>query len=253
VNLRKETFRLHRWLGLIIGLQLLAWSLGGLYFTLFDIEEIRGNLDAVEKEPAPLALPEVPVPADVALQRATEAGVEPGEILSMAALERRGRTVWEVRGEKLRPLALIDLATGELLPPVSREEAEETALADFKRPAAVVRSTLIRDDPPGEFRGGRLPAWQVVMDHPKKVHVYIDGVNGQVLSRRNQAWRIFDFFWMLHIMDYEQRENFHHPLLTAASALAVLTSFTGILLWVWRLAPGRRSRGRRKSMRQGRD
>jgi uncharacterized iron-regulated membrane protein len=242
MNLRKETFRLHRWLGLIIGLQLLAWSLGGLYFTLFDIEVVRGAADAVEQEPASFALPESGIPARDAVELAVAAGVDAGEILSLAALSRRGRSVWELRGAGRRPLALVELTTGELLAQMSREEAEAVALADFVHPATVLESTLIEADPPGEFRGGRLPAWQVVLDHPKQLRIYVDAVNGQVLSRRNRVWRWFDFFWMLHIMDYDEREDFHHPLLTAASAFAVLTSLTGILLWGFRLAPRRRKR-----------
>lgn len=242
MNLRKETFRVHRWLGLIIGLQLLAWSLGGLYFTLFDIDTVRGDTDAVEQEPAPFALPATGIPARDAVALAVAAGVDAGKILSLAALPRRGRGVWELRGEGRRPLALVELTTGKLLSRMSREEAEAVALADFMHPATVTESTLIEVNPPGEFRGGRLPAWQVVLDHPKQVRIYVDAVNGQVLSRRNRVWRWFDFFWMLHIMDYDQREDFHHPLLTTASAFAVLTSMTGILLWGFRLSPRRKRR-----------
>jgi hypothetical protein len=242
MNVRKNTFRLHRWLGLIIGLQLLAWSLGGLYFTLFDIDAVRGDMDAVEQEPAPLVLPENGILARDAIAVAVAAGVDAGEVLSLAALTRRGRGVWELRGQGRRPLALVELTTGEILPPVSRAEAEAVALADFVHPATVLQATLIEADPPQEFRGGRLPAWQVVLDHPKEVSIYIDAINGQVLSRRNRVWRWFDFFWMLHIMDYDQREDFHHPLLTAASAFAVLTAMTGIVLWGFRLVPRRKRR-----------
>jgi hypothetical protein len=36
---------------------------------------------------------------------------------------------------------------------------------------------------------------------------------------------------MLHIMDYREREDFNHWLLTCMSALAVLTAATGLTLW----------------------
>ena len=35
--------KVHRWLGLIAGIQLLAWTVSGLYFTLIPIEEIHGD------------------------------------------------------------------------------------------------------------------------------------------------------------------------------------------------------------------
>ena len=35
--------KIHRWLGLIAGIQLLAWTVSGLYFTLIPIDEIHGD------------------------------------------------------------------------------------------------------------------------------------------------------------------------------------------------------------------
>ncbi|MFT6661534.1 MAG: exosortase/archaeosortase [Maricaulis maris] len=56
-----------------------------------------------------------------------------------------------------------------------------------------------------------------------------------VTARRNDTWRVFDFFWMLHIMDYEERENFNNPLLITASVFALVTVLAGLLLLVLRL------------------
>ena len=35
--------KLHRWLGLLMALQIIAWMASGLYFSLFPIAEIRGE------------------------------------------------------------------------------------------------------------------------------------------------------------------------------------------------------------------
>ena len=41
---KKRTLRnTHRWIGLVAGFQLLAWTISGLYFTLIPIDEIRGS------------------------------------------------------------------------------------------------------------------------------------------------------------------------------------------------------------------
>jgi hypothetical protein len=50
-------------------------------------------------------------------------------------------------------------------------------------------------------------------------------------------WRVFDFFWMLHIMDYGERENFNSPLLITASVVGWVLAVTGIwlvVLWLMR-------------------
>ena len=40
----KKFFRkLHRWLGLLMALQIIAWMTSGLYFSLIPISEIRGE------------------------------------------------------------------------------------------------------------------------------------------------------------------------------------------------------------------
>ncbi len=237
MNPRRGTYRLHRWLGLLVALQLLAWSLGGLYFTLFDIDEIRGTADAAESAPVPIQLPEVLADAGAVARAAGQ------QVFAAVLATRRGRTVWELQARDGRPLVLADPSTGDLIAPVTSNEARRIALADFIHEAQVVKAVWIESDPPVEFRGGRLPVWQVVLDHPKKVNLYIDPVNGEVLSRRSRKWRIFDFFWMLHIMDYGEREDFHHPLLTAAALLAVLSALSGILLWGYRIFRPRRRPG----------
>ena len=65
-----------------------------------------------------------------------------------------------------------------------------------------------------------------------------------MIARRNDVWRLYDFFWMLHIMDYRERSNFNHPLVIAASAGAVLLTLTGLVLlipWIRRSLFRRRS------------
>lgn len=52
---------------------------------------------------------------------------------------------------------------------------------------------------------------------------------------RTDMWRLFGFFWMLHIMDYKERENFNHPLLISAAGLALITVLAGLVLLIVRV------------------
>ena len=66
-------------------------------------------------------------------------------------------------------------------------------------------------------------------------------------ARRNDRWRVFDFFWMLHVMDYRERENFNHPLLISMAGLALATVLAGLVLLVIRVRRSilvQRSKGR---------
>ena len=55
-----------------------------------------------------------------------------------------------------------------------------------------------------------------------------------MLARRTTRWRVFDFLWMLHIMDYDEREDFNHPLLVSASLIALLAALSGVGLYFFR-------------------
>jgi hypothetical protein len=64
------------------------------------------------------------------------------------------------------------------------------------------------------------------------------------VTRRHRFWRWFDFLFMLHIMDYETRENVNNPLLRGATVLAATTAVSG--LWLLYFSFRHKLRFRRK-------
>jgi len=79
--------------------------------------------------------------------------------------------------------------------------------------------------------------WRVEFDDSRSTVLYVSPDQGRVLARRNDMWRVFDFFWMLHIMDYSNRDNFNSPLLITASVIGWVLAVTGIwlvVLWLMR-------------------
>ena len=231
---KKKSYLVHRWLGLLISIQLLAWSVGGLVFSLLDIEKVRGNRDRVVAAPLVIKPHAGMLRSEQAVAFAKR---ELGDVdvTGLVLRSRQGRLVFDVLGPESRPLAVVSADDGGVSTDVGAKAAGLIAAADFRFSTQVQSVQLIQDEAPLEYRGKRLPAYRVVLDHAEAPHIYVCAVTGEVLARRNQSWRIFDFFWMLHIMDYSQREDFNHWLLTVASALAVATSATGILLWGLRL------------------
>jgi hypothetical protein len=55
-------------------------------------------------------------------------------------------------------------------------------------------------------------------------------VDGAFVAARGDSWRLFDFFWMLHTMDYVGRDDFNNPLVILAAAAAGWIALTGLLL-----------------------
>ncbi|MEK9824281.1 MAG: peptidase M4, partial [Gammaproteobacteria bacterium] len=115
--MNKLTLRkIHRWLGLIAGIQLLAWTVSGLYFTIIPIEEIRGN-HLLTKQPEPVSVADVSLlsVSDLAKQHATLADASLADVQLVSVL---GQPVY------LADNARFDAQSGAKLEPVSEAEAK---------------------------------------------------------------------------------------------------------------------------------
>lgn len=209
-------------------------------FSVLQLNDVRGRTDATPAQPMALADGPPAVSMGEALATAQAQGQGHSEIGRISLHQRLGHQVYSVSSPAGALVAMIDANRGAVLGEISAAQATAIALSDFRHPSSVLSVDYLSkempaDDVPGEFRGRDLPAYRVVLDHEREPHIYIDAFSGKVVARRNDLWRIFDFFWMLHIMDYDKRENFNHPLLVAASGFAVLSALSGLVLWAVRL------------------
>lgn len=211
----------HRWLGLIAGVQLLLWTVSGLYFTLIPIETIRGNHLLVDQpDPALLLNTNLISPSDLVQQHA---GLASLTINDIRLTQRLDRLVYVAED------AAFDGQTGESLTPLSKEEAIHIVRARTRlEPISAIK--LEKTAPDHEFRGGPLPVWQVQTDL-ENARFYVEPVSGRIRAVRTDAWRWFDFLWSLHIMDYETRDNFNHLLIQFLSVLGLLTVLSGLALF----------------------
>lgn len=222
--------KIHRWMGIVVGIQLLFWTGSGLFFALNPIERVRGETEKVDLPALPDGLVFVPP-----TQAIDELRQQRGEIEITAVILRPhlATAVYEIayREGGLAGWALADPATGRLRSPVGRDEAVEIAMADFSGPVrlkSVTRLTMAEGG--SEYRGKPLPAVRVELDHPLGTRIYVSEDRGVVTARRNDRWRLFDLFWMFHIMDYQERDDFNTIVLQAASTLGLITVLSGFVL-----------------------
>lgn len=216
MTLRATLGRWHIWLGWLVGLPLLLWTLSGFVMVVKPIEEVRGA--GLMAPPAAVRLKAPPVlPSEVA-----------GLPLARVSLEQRAagpRWVIEVAGG---PAQLADPLTGRLLPPVSAADAASEVRARWKGEgsiAAVTRTSA--EDSPIDLRRP-VAAWQVRMSDG--THIYVDAATGGILATRTRWWRVYDWMWGLHIMDLRGREDTHHPLLLGFAGLSLLSVLLALVL-----------------------
>ena len=119
------------------------------------------------------------------------------------------------------------------MPMLTEAAAERRARSWLVSPLEPGAAEWIEEvEPDSEIRGRALPVWKVAFAQPESLNLYLDPWTGEILARRTDRWRVFDFFWMLHIMDFEARDNFSHPLLQIAAALGLIIALSGVVLWV---------------------
>ena len=139
---------------------------------------------------------------------------------------------------------LADAQTAAIREPINKEEAIKIAAANFTgEPTLKSVEYLTNTNGHHEYREKPLPAWAVTFKHPTNTTLYVSSEFGRVESFRNNKWRLFDFLWMMHTMDYKQRDNFNNWLLRAFSIFGLLTIFSGFALF-WVSSKGMRRKGR---------
>ncbi len=203
------------------------WCAGGLVFSTHDIEWVRGNHGRDRSPPATLPTTGVATSPGKAIAASGLADVHEVTLTTLL-----GKPVYRLTGEG--GSALVDAGSGKAFT-IDETQARAIAQADRAEPPEVTQSALITADAPTEFRGRDLSAWRVDLADADNTHIWIDQTTGAIAARRNDAWRRFDFFWMLHTMDYSGRDDFNTPWLVGFSVLGLLSVGSGWVIWLFRL------------------
>jgi len=222
--------KLHKWISLLVGLQVLLWLISGLVISLLDPAKVSGAQWRVPTQADPGNIPPVPMLEPFELQVEHLDGA-----LRIDLMEHNAKAVYRISFATheilLNAIDGTSLSTG-------KDEALAIARHDFTgtgEPAAVTAGSA----PDLETRNHHGPYWQVEFSDDAHTSIYVSAASGEILERRNDYWRIHDFFWMLHIMDYKSREDFNNPLVIGVALVSIWLGFSGAVL----LVTGLRRRG----------
>lgn len=227
--------KVHKWLALLMAIQILFWFVSGLFFAVAPIERVRSEHMKAAAPPAPVTV-EV---AATGLQRVSDAG--PAERIEVRTM--LSRPVALVTPHEGRP-RLYDLVSGRQISPIPAALAVQIAEADHAGEQRAAEVRLVTGESP-EYRGA-LPAWRIDFEDGANRALYVAQDTGVVAARRSTLWRVFDFLWGLHIMDFKNHEDFNTPLLIGATALALVMIVAGIILFPSRLGYNAWKRRRRR-------
>lgn len=224
--------KVHRWLALLIGAQVIVWFTSGLIMSLLPIDTVHGDHRIDRNAEPALSVDQTfaPVPALLA-----NAGVPVRQLQHRMLL---GRPVVEAQlaDGKIR---LLDARTAAPLPPIDMRAAAAIAGRAYRGGPAV--PTMERVERPSTEYRGSLPAWRASFPDKDATRIYVSAETGRLTSVRTGTWRLYDFFWGLHIMDWTEHERFNTPWLMAFAAGGLVFGVAGAILLFMRW-PRRRRR-----------
>ncbi|PTB88784.1 hypothetical protein C9927_03205 [Pseudidiomarina aestuarii] len=214
----------HRWLAILVGLQMVVWSISGGYMVFFELSFIHGD-HLVRDTSAPMHhTNEFKSFADVQDLYPDASSIQ----LTSIWLNQRSEPVYKVN---LHHNSL--LLDAQTLEPVKLDSEDIRGIAENiynlgDQPAERVQ--WLTENPPTELNPDLLPVWRVDFDDFGSTSLYFSPDTGDLVTKRHTFWRGFDIMWMMHIMDYEERVDIESWLLRSFIILNFVFMITGAVL-----------------------
>ena len=205
---------IHKYLSFLISIQLLLWTVSGIYFAFNKIENVRGEQYREESN----------FNVDFSKLNFEIDGAQ-----NIRVTDRMDQQILVVDGIYGREY--LDFYGKD----VEQLNSEEAKTLSAKHTSLIPESVeLVTENIVGsEFRGRALPIYRVksVNDVGEGINVYLNVYTGEVEAVRSVQWQIWDLMWGFHIMDWETRDDIDNLLLKIFSILALISSITGVLLF----------------------
>jgi len=212
-HVRTSLRKYHIWLGWLIGVPMLFWTLSGVVMVWKPIDEVRGSKLLADPAPVVLATPAI-------------APTIPGSFTSLTLEPRANGPRWVIKSASGSRLA--DPVTGRFLPALTAADAAREVRSRYRSSAAI--ASVTRTDAahaPLDLRRD-IASWQVTMSDG--THFYVDTGSGAIVATRTKFWRFYDWMWGLHIMDLQGRENTHNPWIVGFGILTLVTTVLALAL-----------------------
>jgi|TARA_Y100000389_G_C17228898_1_gene397114 hypothetical protein len=204
----------HKYLSFFISIQLLLWTVSGIYFAFNKIENVRGEQYRLQS-PFKYSFKNI----EFEIPEATSAVVKKRlDKTIITATTEAGMRYFDEEGDPLKKISFDEakqiVAENTLLKPIAVEEVSESKKGS-------------------EYRGRQLPIYKVTTRNAndKEINAYLNIFSGDIVAIRSAQWRIWDLMWGFHIMDWQERDNIDNILLKIFSVLALISSLSGILLF----------------------
>jgi len=228
----KLTKFLHKWLSLLVAIQLLIWLGSGLFFNLMDHGKARGNENRVQTE----KLASIEHDRLLELSDVLKQHTQPVHSVKLIILLEQPYYLLNHHHGLYKHFynvhSLINAYTGETIT-IDDLMAKELAINSY-RGSSLVSSAVKFSPPIDDFPKEKNTVWQVNFSDALKTSVYVDASSGRLVGHSNDDKRFADFFFMLHFMDYGTVGSFNNWQIIFFALLTLVFCLTGFI-WVLEL------------------
>lgn len=218
--------KIHKWLSILVGLQLLIWLSTGLFFNLMDHQKTSGEKFSQRPAIAEVNENNLVEPQSVLLKSKPTVSLTQISLLEHPYyLLTHDRSLYSHFNNNY---SLVDAYSGrEVI--IDEVMASELAQASYKGKAGI--SSVIKMSPPyDDIPREQNNVWQINYADEVNTSVYIDAGSGRVVKHSNDDKRFADIFFMLHFMDYGVEGSFNNAQIIIFAIFTFFFALTG-LIW----------------------
>lgn len=217
---------LHRWVSLILIIQVVLWLASATVFTIMGHHGMSGHQYMRHVHPEMLnAQPPQWSIAQIRASYPTANRVVLTNVLGQPQYQVQQGSDWNY----------IDGRTGQRWQ-TDAALARTLALASYDGPGEVSAVEAVNGS--SEVVGWSAAGYRVQFADDLNTRVYVDAASGQVVEHRNTPWVIADWAFKLHFMDYSGERSFNHLLIWSAGLFALWFSLSGLILLVRNVTQG---------------
>jgi len=235
----KSNKTIHKWLSLVVGIQLLIWLGTGVYFNLMDHHKAGGHeyrvhshsdhkLSAFELKPVSLV-------GGVSKDTQPISHKKPISVKLIWIMEHPYYHFVYQAGQHSYQKSrseLFDAVTGEPFK-LSSSLVLIIAQQSYSGPGELLKPELLQP-PFDDYVAQQNPMWKVNVRDKNNTTIYLDAVTGKILRHANDDFRLKDLMMKLHFMDYGNSGGFNHWWIIVFAICALLLSITGVI-WLVQL------------------
>ena len=214
---------LHKWIGILIFIQILAWALGGFIFAITPKGLLKGT-DYINS--SNLSYENI-YPLEQILKSMPNQIIIDVKIINLLNMPFYKITT-------LKENYFFNAKNGKKISQPSEEEVKSYARTLYKGSADISSVKIINSKELKWFivdeLYGKYNMYQIKFDDFVNTRFYFDKNTGEFYKTRNDIWVLYDFFWRFHIMDYTEGENYNNWLLKILAFLTNILTISGIFL-----------------------